>query len=370
VEQSELTSASFLLEDNRLKIGGKLSIEGINQFLIDLDSLLLSYKDKLLLINLDELDYADSAGITAIYYLRDKYSGKGLTVEIEGGNENIRRKINLFRPARSNLIESGPKTGFFETLGNQSMFLFKEYILGFLQIAADITYWSIAELIRKPMRRKGEIVNQSSLIGVNAVFIVGVMSFIIGFVLALQSAAQLRSFGANIYIVDLTVIAMMSEMGPLITAIMVAGRSGSSIAAEIATMQVTSEIDALKTMGLNPVRFVVIPKMYGSIITMPFLTIIADILGITGGMVIAVTYLDISPVVFIHRMQDSLNLKDIIYGVIKSIVFAYIIVITGSYFGFRVKQGAIGVGRVTTMAVVVSLSLVIIADSIMSIIFY
>ena len=123
-------------------------------------------------------------------------------------------------------------------------------------------------------------------------------------------------------------------------------------------------------MGLNPVRFVIVPKMYGGIITMPFLTIIADILGIAGGLIIAVTYLNISPVVFMHRMQESLDMKDIIFGTIKSIVFAYIIIITGSFFGFRVQQGAEGVGKVTTMAVVVSISLVIIADSIMGLIFY
>ena len=367
---NELTSVSFILVDNTLEINGALSLKGVKQLLIAIEDILRSYKDEMLLINLDKLDFVDSAGITALYYLRDKYTGKGLRVEIEGGNDNIRRKIELFRPEEPNKSEQGPKKGFFENLGNRTIFLLKDYLLEFFQIAADITYWSVADLIRKPMRRKGEVVNQSVLIGVNAVFIVGVMSFIIGFVLALQSAAQLRSFGANIYIVDLTVIAMMSEMGPLITAIMVAGRSGSSIAAEIATMKVTSEIDALKTMGLNPVRYVIVPKMYGSIITMPFLTIIADILGIIGGLVIAVAYLNISPIVFMHRMQESFNMKDIIFGVIKSIVFAYVIVITGSYYGFRVKDGAGSVGKVTTMAVVVSISLVIIADSIMGLIFY
>ncbi len=367
---SELKSASFLLEDSTLKIRGILSLSTVYKLLIAIEDTLLNYKNQRLLINLDKLEYIDSAGITALYYLKDKYKVKGLIVEIEGGNDNIRRKIDLFSPDKLIKSETGLKTGFFETLGNGTIFLFNEYLRGFFQIAADITYWSVADLIRKPMRRKGEFVNQALLIGVNAVFIVGVMSFIIGFVLALQSSAQLRSFGANIYIVDLTVIAMMSEMGPLITAIMVAGRSGSSIAAEIATMKVTSEIDALKTMGLNPVRFVIVPKMYGSIITMPFLTIIADILGIAGGLVIAVTYLNISPIVFMHRMQESLNMKDIIFGIIKSIVFAYVIVITGSYYGFRVKHGAGGVGKVTTMAVVVSISLVIIADSIMGLIFY
>jgi phospholipid/cholesterol/gamma-HCH transport system permease protein len=367
---SDSTSASILLENNTLKISGELSLKGVNQLLNEIEDTLRNYSGGTLLINLDDLKYVDSAGITAIYYLNDKYAGKGLSVNIEGGSENIRRKLELFRLEKSDRTDPGHVTGFFESLGNFTSYLFNEYVIGFFQIAADITYWSVADLFRKQMRRKGESVNQALLIGVYAVPIVGAMSFIIGFVLALQSAEQLRSFGANIYIVDLTVIAMMCEMGPLITAIMVAGRSGSSIAAEIATMKVTSEIDALRTMGLNPVRYVVVPKMYGGLITLPFLTIIADIMGIAGGLVIAVTSLGISPVVFIHRMEESFYMTDIIFGVIKSIVFAYIIVITGSYFGFRVKQGAEGVGKVTTIAVVVAISLVIVADSIMGLIFY
>ena len=370
MSENELPSASFLLEDSTLNIRGTLSIKGVNKLLVSVEEALRDYKGGYLQINIDKLENTDSAGITALYYLQDKYTARGLKISIAGGNSNIRRKIDLFRQDRSVNREAGPRTGFFEKIGRQTIFLFNEYLLGFFQIAADITHWSVADLVRKPMRRKGEFVNQSLLIGVNAVLIVAVMSFIIGFVIALQSAAQLRSFGANIYIVDLIVIAMMSEMGPLITAIMVAGRSGSSIAAEIATMKVTSEIDALKTMGLNPIRFVIVPKMYGSIVTMPFLTIIADVLGIAGGLVIAVTYLNISPVVFFHRMQESLEMKDIVFGAIKSVVFAYLIVITGSYYGLRVKQGAAGVGKVTTMAVVVSISLVIIADSIMGLIFY
>jgi len=366
VLRRERTAASFLLEDNTLRISGKLSLKEVNQLLSDIGNKLQNYTSDLLIINLDGLDYIDSAGVTAIYYLIDKYRENGVSVDIAGGSTSIRRKLELFRLEKSGLKGSRLKTGFFEMLGSSALYLFNEYILGFFQLAADITYWSVTDLFRKQMSRKGEFYNQAVQIGVNAVLIVGAMSFIIGLVLALQSAAQLRSFGANIYIVDLTVIAMMSEMGPLITAIMVAGRSGSSIAAEIATMKVTSETDALRTMGL----FVIVPKMHGGIITLPFLTIIADVLGIAGGLVIAFTYLDISPVVFVHRMEECLYLKDIIFGVIKSVVFAFLIVITGSYFGFRVKQGAEDVGKVTTNAVVVAISLVIIADSIMGLLFY
>lgn len=162
----------------------------------------------------------------------------------------------------------------------------------------------------------------------------------------------------------------MGEMGPLITAILVAGRSGSSIAAEIATMKVTSELDALQTMGLNPLRFIVLPKLYGSIFTLPFLTILANVSGILGGALAAYIYLDISPATFFSRMGESLYNKDIITGMVKSIVFANIIVLTGSFYGFHVDKGAEGVGRVTTQSVVVAISLVIVADMILGLLFY
>ena len=361
---------SYYLENNILGLRGKFAISELNESLYEIEKALSGFNNDILVIDLDQMTFVDSAGVTAIYYLRDRLVERGIKVEIRGGAEDIKRKLELFSQGDKSREGQVTKTGFFERLGTSVAFVYNDIIVSFFQLAADITYWSVTDLFHRQTRRKGEFANQAVLIGVNAVIIVAAMSFIIGLVLALQSAAQLRSFGANIYIVDLTVIAMMSEMGPLITAIMVAGRSGSSIAAEVATMKVTNETDALRTMGLNPVRFVIVPKMHGALITMPFLTIIADVLGIAGGLVIAVTTLDISPLVFIHRMQEAFYMKDILFGVIKSLVFAYLIVITGSYFGFRVKQGADVVGKVTTQAVVVAISLVIVADSIMGLIFY
>lgn len=366
----EKNNTSYYLENDILELKGRFTIRELNESLYEIENVLTGFNNDRLVINLDNITVTDSTGITAIYYLRDSMVNKGIKVEIQGGAENIKRKLELFSQEDKQGVEPVIKTGFFERLGTSISFIYTEIIATFFQLAADITYWSVTDIFKRQTRRKGEFVNQAVLIGVNAVLIVGAMSFIIGLVLALQSAAQLRSFGANIYIVDLTVIAMMSEMGPLITAIMVAGRSGSSIAAEIATMKVTNEIDALRTMGLNPIRFIIVPKMHGALLTLPFLTILADVLGIAGGLVIAVTSLDISPLVFIHRMQEAFYMKDILFGVIKSLVFAYIIVITGSYFGFRVKQGADVVGKVTTQAVVVAISLVIITDSIMGLIFY
>ena len=361
---------TYELEGERLHIGGILNIVSTPGLLEYADRALLAYGKKTLFITLGSLQDADSAGITALHYLREKLSDRGIEVRLEGENESIRRKLELFTSEGSPQTGAIVKKGFFESIGSRVSHVFTNYLASYLELAADITFWSFTDLFGKRSHRKGEVVNQAVQMGVKAAFIVGTMSFIIGLVLALQSAAQLRTLGANIYIVDLTVIAMMSEMGPLITAILVAGRTGSSIAAEIATMNVTSETDALKTMGLRPVRFVVVPKMHGGILTMPFLTILADVMGILGGLVIAASYLDISPVVFLNRMEQSLLLKDIVFGVVKSLVFIYLIVITGSYFGFRAEKGASAVGNVTTSAVVVSISLVILADSVMGLLFY
>jgi phospholipid/cholesterol/gamma-HCH transport system permease protein len=369
---STINRSDFIFEwkNNILFLQKYLTLPYVENFIHQVRKDLQKYKESTLIINLEGLDSIDSAGVTAIYYLQEKSEQKKIQCTIEGGNDSIRKKLETFRPEKSDTIKKPPKIPYFALLGDYLYYFYNEYILVFLTLTANVIYWSITDIFLSKTHRKGEFYNQAVHIGVNAVYIVIAMAFIIGLVLALQSVAQLRNFGANIFIVDLTVIAMMREMGPLITAILVAGRSGSSIAAEIATMKVTSELDALKTMALNPVRFVIVPKMHGSIVTMPFLTILADLFGIMGGMLIAFLYLDISPTVFINRMGESLYIRDILTGIFKSLVFASLIVLTGSFFGLRVGEGAEGVGKVTTLAVVVAISLVIVADSILGLIFY
>lgn len=360
----------YNLEGSTLFVKNSLGFSQAGKFITLILKDLKKYKGSELRINLAYITNIDSAGVTAIYYLKKKLEAKGIDVKIKDATKTVNEKLELFKPPDESSIQPVKKGPFIESIGKQIIYIFKSYIFEFLVLAADVFYWSFNDLFVPKARRRGEVVNQAVLIGVNATLIVVVMTFIIGLVLALQSSAQLRNFGANIFIVDLTVIAMMAQMGPLITAILVAGRSGSAIAAEIATMKVTAELDALKTMGLNPIRFVIVPKMYGVLCTMPFLVILANIAGIAGGMAAANIFLDISPEVFFNRMDKALQNKDIITGIIKSIVYGGIIVLTGSFYGFKVKEGAEGVGKVTTIAVVASISLVIIADSIMGLIFY
>jgi phospholipid/cholesterol/gamma-HCH transport system permease protein len=291
-------------------------------------------------------------------------------VKIEGGSERVREIYTTFNVQHSGSDKGAAKQSFLERLGQGVYKAYSHSVRRFFFLVSDVFYWTVSDLFRAKTFRKGEFVNQSVLIGSSAVAIVTLLSFLIGGVIALQSSAQLRQFGANRFIVDLTVVSMFREMGPLLTAIVVAGRSGSAIASEIATMQITEELDSLRTMALDPVRFIVVPKLYAAVFTMPFLTILANVVGTAGGLGIAVYYLDITPMAFINRMQDVLLFRDVLTGLIKSLVFAGIIVLTGSFYGFRADKGATEVGRVTTSAVVVSIALVIFADSMLGLVFY
>ncbi len=315
--------------------------------------------------NLSELD---SAGVTILNIIKHDAESSELLVNYNNLSQNMSDTINLFS-AEIKEVQENETPGFFERLGGET-FQQIQWAYGMLLLTSNVFYWSFKSFFNKKLRRKGEVINQSILIGLNALPIIALISFLIGFILALQSAAQLRQFGANIFVADLVAVAMISEMGPLITAIMVAGRSGSAIAAEIATMQVSEEIDALRVMGIDPIPYLVVPKVLAILISLPMLTIFANTIGILGGMVIGVTYLDLDIIPFFKEVAYIIRFKEIFTGLFKSVVFALIIVHTGAFFGFRVKGGAEGVGKSTTASVVFSIFMVIVADSLIGLIFY
>jgi phospholipid/cholesterol/gamma-HCH transport system permease protein len=237
-------------------------------------------------------------------------------------------------------------------------------------LTSELISWSLAMIFGKRASRKGEFTKNVLNYGLGAIPIIGIIMFLIGFISALQSAAQLRTFGANIFVADLLAIGMTAEMGPLMAAIIVAGRSGSAIASEIATMKFTEELDALQTMGMNPIKFVMVPKMWAMVFSMPLLTMFANAMGILGGTVIAVTYLNLSFNAFWRELIGAMMFKDIISGTVKSICFAVLITMIGCHKGLRFTGGADGVGRATTASVVTSIFYIIAADSVLGLIFY
>jgi len=225
-------------------------------------------------------------------------------------------------------------------------------------------------LVRHPTRiRWRAVLHNMQIGGFQALPIIGLTAFLLGVVVAYQGADQLKNYGANIYVVELVGYSMLREFGPLITAIIVAGRSGSAYAAQIGTMVVTDEIDALRTIDIDPIELLVIPKIVGLLIAMPLLTVFADITGVFGGMVMARSQLDISFYEFIDRFGREIHAKELLVGLGKSLVFAVIIAGVGCFQGFRTADSADSVGRQTTISVVQSIFLVIVVDALFSVVF-
>ena len=226
-----------------------------------------------------------------------------------------------------------------------------------------------AGCLAKP-RRISAIVYQLWKIGAQSWFIVALSSLFIGMVLAFQSAYQMQRLGAELYIASLVSLSMVREIGPVMAALIVAGRVGSSIAAELGTMKVTEQMDALMTLAVDPVRFLVVPRLIASLIALPMLTLWSDAVGILGGFLIGTVKLGVLPSLYWKMTTNPLAFKDLGSGLLKSCFFALVICIVSCFEGFRTEGGAEGVGRATTTAVVASFMLVIAADCCFTALFY
>ncbi|MEK6673687.1 MAG: ABC transporter permease [Nitrospirota bacterium] len=238
------------------------------------------------------------------------------------------------------------------------------------RVINDIFYWAfISPFKGRPIRIRASI-SEMVKAGYNSVPIVSVISLFIGIILALQAAYQLKRFGALVYVADLVGVSITRELGPIITAIIVSGRSGSAFAAEIGSMKAAEEVDALITMGINPVRFLVVPKLIALMVMVPALTVLSDFLGLFGGFLLSVTLLELHPVNYFQQTINALLVKDILTGLIKAWAFGIVITIVGAYHGFKVEGGAEEVGRHTTSSVVASIFLVIVFDLFFTALFY
>lgn len=228
---------------------------------------------------------------------------------------------------------------------------------------------ALATLVSTPLRWKAAL-DQMNGIGVASLPLVFLTALFTGMVLALQSAYQLRLFAAEQFTSDLVALSMTRELGPVLTAMVVAGRVGASIAAELGTMKVTEQIDALRALATDPVRYLVAPRLVAGFFMLFFLTIYADCIGMLGGYFVSVFKLGISSHQYIKRSIQILMIKDIMTGLIKAFIFGAVISIVGCYFGFQTEGGAEGVGRSTTMAVVTALILIIALDCFFTALFY
>ncbi|MCK6546484.1 MlaE family lipid ABC transporter permease subunit [Myxococcota bacterium] len=320
-------------------------------------------------IDLSRVTDIDSVCVATLSVFARRMMEAGRTVEVTGASPDVQKTLDLFPFPSAEGVAPVEHVGFFERTADHAL-KGREIVLEYLVLVADTAWFLVGGLFKRRGIRWDVVLYEMSAMGSRALGVVGLIAFLVGATMALQSAQQLRQFGANIFVVDLIGISMARELGPLMAAIVVAGRSGSSVAAELGTMVITEEIDALKTMGLHPTRFLVVPKVLAITLTQPLLTVMANVLGIFGGFLVAITYLEVSPTAFVARLQEAMYVKDVVTGLVKSVVFAQLIVTIGALCGLRTKGGADAVGRSTTASVVAGIFAVIVADALASLVFY
>jgi len=308
----------------------------------------------------------DSAGIALWQLYHRTFENKGINSELIGVNENHSKLYALLYSGENEKFSPPPSPSWLYTLGHgtyQNLLGITQFIT-FLGEAFVLLFYT---LLHPSKIRYRSIVAHIFTTGAAALPIIAISAFLIGVVIAYQSIVQLQKFGADIFIVDTIGISLTRELAPLITAIVVAGRSGSAFTAQIGAMKMTQEIDAMKTMGLDPFIFLVWPRVIALMIVMPLLIFFADIVGIFGGMVIAQAQSNLSFSEFIHRLQGALALKHYMIGIIKGPFFAFLIAMISTYRGMQVSSNTESIGYYTTKSVVNAIFLVIACDALFSI---
>ena len=323
-------------------------------------------------LDLKAVEVMDTAG--GLYFLQYKEAidESGGKTSLKSVPKHVRQILDTVQKHR--IKECPPETslaGLKKLLADTGESFFKTIT----QVQELVAFFGLvlvafARQMTSPKRiRWTPLVAQMEQIGIHALPIVGLISFLIGVVLAFQGAGQLERFGAQIFTINLVAVGVLREMGILLTAIIVAGRSGSAFTAQLGTMKVNEEIDAMRTIGLDPIDVLVLPRILGLILVLPLLTFYADIMGILGGAAMTMLTLDLSFYQYVRYLQDAASLGDFWVGIIKAPIFAFIIALIGCHEGLQVSRSAESVGRQTTRSVVEAIFFVIVLDALLSILF-
>ncbi len=318
-------------------------------------------------IEAGELTGLDTAGAWVLARALRDLEAAGRPVELSGLRPEFAALFAMVRSKDAAVAKARP-IPWLEHMG-RNFVGHLEQVVAMLAFTGE-TAQAFLRLLRQPSRARFlPLLHNIQLTGFEALPIVGLLSFLMGVVVSYQGADQLVRYGANIFVADLVGLSMLREMGPLLTAIIVAGRSGSAFTAQIGTMKVTEEIDAMRTIGIAPMDLLVLPKLFALAIALPLLTVYADILGVLGGMMLAKVQLGINFHDFLDRFDRAVSLSSFLVGIGKALVFSMIVALVGCFQGFRVEGSADSVGRQTTVSVVQAIFLVILVDALFSIVF-
>ncbi len=319
------------------------------------------------LVDASAVKRLDTAGALEILQLADARAD----TEVKTGDEH---HAALFKVVQSNMKPPPAArhenwlVHLFDEIGHDLVDLFRQ-IVNLCAFSGEMLVIFVEAFVQPRRFRIGVVVRQMLEVWIKALMIVGVLCFLIGVVIAYQGVQQLRQFGAETFTVEAVGIGMFRELGVLLTAIIVAGRSGSAFTAQIGTMQVNQEIDAMRTIGLNPIEWLVLPRLLALVISMPLLAFWGDMTGLLGGAVACTVYLDFTFVQFFDRLRDTVGAWHFYTGMIKAPVFGFVIAAIGCFEGLQVKGSAESVGQLTTRSVVEAIFVVIVLDAVFSIIF-
>ena len=354
-----------------LRAGGHWGIGEASRLYAQLRALELP-SDRMVQVDAGEITVMDTAGAWVLHRTIKSLRGQALSVEVTNANPSVAEMLD--EVARNdNPCEIAPPSGnaianCIALIGESAVDIAHEtaQLISFL----GSIFATLGRTVINPRRlRLIPLVHHMQQVGLNALPIVCLISFLIGVVLAYQGASQLQKFGAEVFVVNLIAISLLREIGILLTAIVIAGRSGSAFTAQIGSMKVNEEIDAMRTLGLDPMEVLVLPRVLALVITLPLLAFFSDIVGLFGGALMAWITLDISPGLFLERLHATLGPWTFWVGIIKAPVFAFIIAMLGCFEGFQVVGSSESVGQKTTRAVVEAIFLVIVVDAIFSIFF-
>ena len=309
----------------------------------------------------------DSGLLTFLLKIFEASAEAKIEVVKEGLPEGVQRLINLATavPERKGARKEAKKEAFFSRVGENTVASYRS-LLEILTFLGESSLALVRLLRGKASFRRSDLTLLLQECGAQALPIVSLISLLVGLILAFVGAIQLKLFGAQVYVADIVAIAMVRVMGAIMTGIIMAGRTGAAFAAQIGTMQVNEEIDALQTLGVNPVEFLVLPRMIALIIMMPLLCLYADLMGIVGGLIVGVGMLGINPIEYLNRTQETLTLTTLWVGLFHSAVFGVLVALAGCLRGMQCGRSASDVGHAATSAVVTSIVSIIVATAVIT----
>jgi len=351
-------------------IQGAFSLHQLSTIESQLRALLSSSNTHSITVSLTELTAFDTAAALLLIQIQEGFESRDIVCQIDIEQEQYSGLFAQVLQSRSKetLRPTAQKKSFLECIG-RNVASKADQINSFFAFSGELSFALLSYIQNVKNIRFKEILFEMNESAIKALGIIALTTFLIGIVIAYQSSVQLKVYGANIFIVDMLGISILRELAPLITAIVVAGRSGSAYAAQIGVMKLTEELDAMRTMGFDPYRFLVLPRIIALMIMMPILIFFADIMGVLGGIVVASIELDITPSMFIERFSSAVDIKHFYIGLFKGPFFAFLIGAIGIYRGLMVKNDTQSIGINTTKSVVEAIFAVIMCDALFSIIF-